>query len=589
MKNKLLIFLLCLLVGVVLGIIYVPAGDYDFFSYKYYTGWAFLNHRIDIDFMPVMFRTYFHPLINAINFLLIEKLNFHPYLYLALSSLKIGCFMFLTYLIADTIFVFDKYKKIFVCVSVIILTIFSPIILYTFDFSHYELIFGTIILTALYLYLKNIYKSSNLSLILLFFSSFLVGASTGLWYTQGVFVLTFLLITLINYRLIDNPLKKIIIMSFGFLSGFIMFGAPWLYTVFQHFQNPFFPYFNEIFKSPMASIDSVLASDYADLTNRSFLQLLFMPFANTLSGYAGIEGRFNDPKIIFTFISVLIFYLYKKPIEKLNIVKPELFNIIIIFTIISYYINLFVFVNWRYVIGLFALMPIIIFTVLYYVLKNYKLNNYYACLSVLIACLCTRYIEHINLALEFVLLFILLSYVLMYIYIHFFKNRNFVDKSFYYRFIIIICFLLCTIRFYSIGYHTSPYKNLLTVQDMQIEDNSNVICGTILASYVLPSQNQNIKSYGFSIPQKLMKNVSHNRINHYYTNDYLYEKLKDIFNSNEHLYFIYDNSYYTDKVIFNEIVSDLSDGKIKRIKNCEPVKIHFMGYYREWTTICKLK
>ena len=59
-----------------------------------YNGWAFLNDRINIDFMAASFRTYFNPVIDIINFKFLEGFNGHPVAFMFITALNMGFFCF---------------------------------------------------------------------------------------------------------------------------------------------------------------------------------------------------------------------------------------------------------------------------------------------------------------------------------------------------------------------------------------------------------------------------------------------------------------------------------------------------------------
>ena len=121
-KKHLIIFFNFLIFSGLIGIYAAQAPNYDFYSYHYHNGWAFLNNRINIDFMPAIFRSYFNPILDVINYLLITKLQTHPNIFLFISSLKFGIFLFMTYLIADFAFI-DGNKKNTGIITSLILTI----------------------------------------------------------------------------------------------------------------------------------------------------------------------------------------------------------------------------------------------------------------------------------------------------------------------------------------------------------------------------------------------------------------------------------------------------------------------------------
>jgi hypothetical protein len=97
------------------------------------------------------------------------------------------------------------------------------------------------------------------------------------------------------------PLRRLLLAFFcgiGILAGIALTGGHWMWVLWQEFGNPLFPYFNHIFKSPLAAI-----SDYRDIG--------FQPA--TLAGRLLLPFRFAvDPHIVgeITWIDYRIPVLY---------------------------------------------------------------------------------------------------------------------------------------------------------------------------------------------------------------------------------------------------------------------------------------
>lgn len=104
MKKNLLIFLICILISGIVSCILGPCGDWDFFAYHYYNGFAAIHNRIGIDIMPADIQSYFNPLLDAINYLLIETLKAKKYLLLFVEGFPWGCLMFALYLVSERLF-----------------------------------------------------------------------------------------------------------------------------------------------------------------------------------------------------------------------------------------------------------------------------------------------------------------------------------------------------------------------------------------------------------------------------------------------------------------------------------------------------
>ena len=103
LKQNLIIFsiFLCLFGGIM---IYAPTlPDWDFYNYRWYNCWAILNDRIFTDFFAANQRTCFNTLLDLPMFLWLNKMNFHPIIFLFTGALSHAlCFFFLYKILAES-------------------------------------------------------------------------------------------------------------------------------------------------------------------------------------------------------------------------------------------------------------------------------------------------------------------------------------------------------------------------------------------------------------------------------------------------------------------------------------------------------
>ena len=82
MKIKhLYIFIFLIIFSSVISVLLMQTPGQDFYGHHYYNGWAFLNNRLNTDFLACLHRTYYNPIFDAFNYVLITKLNGHLFLY----------------------------------------------------------------------------------------------------------------------------------------------------------------------------------------------------------------------------------------------------------------------------------------------------------------------------------------------------------------------------------------------------------------------------------------------------------------------------------------------------------------------------
>ena len=493
-----IVFFIILIINCIVTIKLNNLPDWDFYSYHFNNGWAFWHNRLDIDFLPNLFRSYFNPLLDGLIYFGIERLNHHPLIFLLISGLKYGILMFISFKLYELLFDnLDKFNKYIGVIFSLILACSSPIILFCLSFDNTDIQCANLVLIGLYLFLKSIFKNSSKSrYYLIFFAMVFEGMALGLKYVNIIYIVSFLLTTLCLIKFIQKPVKTICFEILGIFTGFMCTGGWWFFTIWHKFKNPFFPYFNDIFKSPFANSESILNMDYLHLKANTIWEFIFYPLRNTAEkAFIGFEQKYYDLKIALSFILIvcIITMLLNKSIrEKIsNIINLKILYFILIFMITTYYTNNFLFTNIRYLIPLFVLAPAI----------------YY--------------------------LFVVST----------------VKKEYYvYPLIIITGLYFVTYKGYS-GLGQYPYKNeqeIIRPIPLKIEDDAVVICANFSACAAAPFQNTKVKYIGYSLPKRLVKYgfwIDKDFYkNQYYINEYLQKKLIKTFAENNNIYFLYSES-----------------------------------------------
>ena len=548
-KNYCIIFLFLLFVSGLIGVQFTQAPNYDLYFYHYYNGWAFLNNRIENDFLPSWYSSYFNPLLDSFNYFLISKLNNHPNIFLFISNLKFGIFLFLSYLIFDISFI-DKNRKLGI-ISCIILTLISPILILTMRFDLVDIQLANFALLSIFLYLKYIFRpNTKIRDWGIFLSAFVLGLGVGCKYSLGVFIIPMFVCTAILYKKIPNIIKTTGLIVLGSLIGIILTDAWWIYILLKNFKNPVFPYFNHIFNTTYTNSENIMLDSFNYIKPDGFWDWIITPLKNTYSNsYIGIETKFFEPKMILTFVStilVLVLTTFKKFREKLStIIDVKIFAILIIYIILGYYINLAIFGNLRYVITLIPLASIILVTLG----LTYKIQI---------------------------------------------KNRKIYP--------ILLLFVILNIffvRFCQSDILFQNKTNILSMDKAEIKDDSTVLLAGARTSFIVPKQYPKAKYVGFSFPEAILNNTENSYRqepkykNHYYSSQILEEKNKDSFKNAQDLYIVFlTSAYATENELYDKTLEYYSNGEIKTLenKNCQEINHTLFGQYQEIShTICKIK
>ena len=528
-KSDLIIFFVLFITCFFITYYFRISPNWDFYSYHYYNGWAILNDRLNIDLLPCLFRTYFNPYFDAIMYLILQGTENKPFLLFLIMVLKLSLLFFFGYKVTNTALLYtDKNHKIAILFC-IVMGVLSPIIIMCNSIENTDIPSGILCLIALYMYSANIfYDSSPKKYISIIISLIILGIAVGLKYTNFSYIVAIFVSSLILIKNIKNPLKTFLISLAGFFIGFSITGLSWLYIVYDKFKNPFFPYFNHIFNSPFADKTIIFNTDFCHLKQNSIWKYIFMPLKNSLNEInIGIEYMYYDLKIIlgFTVIIGLFLILNIKKIREntKNIVNIKILYFLLYFTVFSYYINLFIFGNYRYVLVLFLMVPLFIY-VCFSQIQNRKLLN---CLLLLV---------------------LFLSY------------NNYVMPN---------------------NFKCGLPKSIIEIQNLNFEDNSIILCAGFLTAYIAPHQNEKVKYIGFTLPEEYIKNTYYIKKrsvfkNKFYANKFLEKTIEKEIQASEHLYIIFSEdslgTNFHDFKLYEQAINKYSMGTYTEIKDCKYIK-----------------
>lgn len=393
MKINIVIFLICIIFSVIISIILGFDGNWDLLNYHYYNGYAALNNRLNIDIMPSGIQSYFNPVLDIINYLILKNFKSFPFLMHFFSSLPYAGLIFILYLINKQLFsnISNNSLKNNLLISLsVIFGATECIILSEVGTCFYDINIAFLILISFYLLIKTI-NNENKKQILKYIciAGFICGITCGLKYTGFIYSISLIIaFSLINCKLNIKTLLKYQLLYILFLIiGFLIINGYWLMLIYQKFGNPVFPMLNEVFKSDLYSI-----RNFSDprFINKSFITKLFLPFFwNKNDGflYYGLvcEFYFFDLKHSLSYLSIIILSIITvfKVQKKQYINKNQIF--LILFVILSYCLWVESTCILRYFTPILALNGSIIFLTLSLIFKNKKnLIFYIVCILTLI-------------------------------------------------------------------------------------------------------------------------------------------------------------------------------------------------------------
>jgi hypothetical protein len=167
------------------------------------------------------------------------------------------------------------------------------------------------------------------------------------------------------------------IFGLAVLAGATLTGGSWLLEMWQRFQNPLFPYFNEFFKSPWGA-----AGSYRDerFIPKNLAMWLLFPFWFTVDPTQVGEVGFRDlrfPLLYVLLLALLAFVLYRRLRRRAgasatagDLGTRATTRFFVIFMVVSFFLWMKMFAVYRYAVVCELLVPLTIFLVLGALLRN---------------------------------------------------------------------------------------------------------------------------------------------------------------------------------------------------------------------------
>lgn len=338
--------------------------NWDLRNYHFYNPYAFLHHRFGLDIAPAMMQTYFNPFLDILNYSLITTQK--PIIVGFILGAISGITAFFVYKIT---FLFSE-KHWLALFSVLIgMTGYAGIV--QLGSTTNETKTACLLTIGIYCILKSL-RHTEKPYYWLSVGGFLSGLAVGFKLTAATMGLGIIAGFIFIQRPSKQHLLAISMLVFSIGLGFLVSNGYWMWTLYQHFQNPLFPFYNNIFHSPYASLNNFKDTHFhpQDIKHYIFLPFYFFEH-NTLS----TELQMRDPRLGVTFIFIFLFacsrfldfFRKRKNLE----ISSEIKFILIAF-IASYASWLIQFAIYRYAVSLEILSGILISYFISYFFKKYS-------------------------------------------------------------------------------------------------------------------------------------------------------------------------------------------------------------------------
>ena len=293
------------LIGVVVALSAGQETSWDFRNYHWYNGYSLLTLRYGQDILVAHHATYHNPGLDILYFLVGNALP--PRLTLALLGAVEGLNFSLLYLIARSVFArFDVSSSRLVALTTAAIGFLGGMSFLLIATTYFDNVVSILVLASLRELLKLRESEQNGSRR----ASLTHGARAGLFIgAASAFKLTVMPfavgIVAAAWAMRSGARSKAVLvasLAAAALASFLVIGGPWMLHLWHATDNPLFPYFNNLFGSPLLASDSY----QANFVPQSAWRALEFPFLFVADPQRTSDALFADYKVLIVYCVLLL-------------------------------------------------------------------------------------------------------------------------------------------------------------------------------------------------------------------------------------------------------------------------------------------
>lgn len=359
-----LLFLVPLLFGA-LALWLGQDANWDLRNYHWYNAYALLTDRYGFDLLPSQTPSFYNPALDVPFFLLASHVSAKTAGFL-LATIQGLNFVLLFMLAHATLIVPNPKQKVWACALLSALGLLGGGGLAQIGTTFYDNITSLGLFLSALLVLRYWSSMASGSFFLAVGLAMLCGLPAGLMMGLKLPAVVFCVGLCGALLLVTGPWLRRFIIAFGFgvgvLLGLALSLGPWAYFLYENYGNPLFPYFNDIFGSPLAPPKSGRDIQFLPFSwfDRAFFPFIFTKYPTRVG-----EIPWQDLRIPLLYVLIPAAALLRLAFGR-NKNAPDRFadfvatRYLLWFAIISYGVWLFLFAIYRYALPLEMLAPLLI-------------------------------------------------------------------------------------------------------------------------------------------------------------------------------------------------------------------------------------
>ena len=343
------------------AIVYGKEAGWDFQNYHWYDPYSLLSGRLGFDISVAHHATYYNPFLDVPLFLL--GTYFPSWVAGAWMGVEAGIGAALIGGIAYRLIRFDnKKQRLSVSVLIALAALTGGGAAGEIGKTSDDIAAGLGAIAGLFVLIDRfdaVVRAKGRDLLWIGVAGFLTGASPGLKLTALPYAFGWSFGMLVLPGSVKDRIVRTLAFGIGVTLGVALFGGYWYWTMWRYADNPVFPYFNDLFKSPLVGPGSFRDETFLPKTWRA--RLLF-PFLFSNDSLLVAEWHFRDIHVLIAYIAVplaAIAAFFKRPHDRL-LVDPLHARLLMVIAAGTYLVWIFLFGIYRYLIPLEMLSGVVI-------------------------------------------------------------------------------------------------------------------------------------------------------------------------------------------------------------------------------------
>ncbi len=337
-------------------------ANWDLRNYHLYNPFAFLHHRLDFDMVPAQVANFYNPLLHIPFYWAVMALP--P----MVTGFLIGAVQGLNFPIlvgiARSIMGEERKRPDWHYYLAAFLGLLGAGTLAELGTTFGDNLISLPLLGGMWLLMANFQdlrreKTARILLIVAC-AGILTGMAAGLKQPSATFAVGWCAAFLVLPVAFSRRILLAFCFGIGVLTGIAITGGFWMHELWVHYGNPLFPYFNDLFRSPMGA-----AASYRDIhfLPPSLWESIFLPFLIVINPFRVGEIEFRDLRFVLLILALIptgIIALRRSGADFQPPLTRHKGFFFLTAIVISYLVWLKLFAIYRYLLPLEMLAPLAI-------------------------------------------------------------------------------------------------------------------------------------------------------------------------------------------------------------------------------------